>query len=193
LKQRFEKIGKMLGMKVQVVLNDGSQPIGRGVGPILEGIDILKVLKNEPDAPQDLRKKTIYLCGLILEMTGKAKKGEGEKMAESTLISGKAYKKFQEIIQAQGKSKIPFKVGKLTFDVPATRSGKITYINNKLISRYARLAGAPINPGAGLYIHHHVGETVKKGDTLFTLYAENKVRLDNTLEYVNIDEVYKIQ
>ncbi|MFA5829610.1 MAG: thymidine phosphorylase, partial [Candidatus Gracilibacteria bacterium] len=160
LKEKFEKIGAMLGMKVKVVLSDGSQPIGNGVGPVLEALDILKVLKMEPDAPQDLVTKTIWLCGVMLEMTGKAKEGKGAEMAREALVSGKAYKKMQEIIIAQGKNHTPLKVGKLTHDVVATKSGKITAINNKLISRYARLAGAPINVGAGLFIHKKISDTV---------------------------------
>lgn len=193
LKERFEKIGAMLGMKVKVVLTDGNQPIGNGVGPILEAIDVLKVLKNEKDAPQDLVKKTIYLCGLILEMTGKARAGEGPKMAQECLASGKAYKKFMEIIAAQGKSKIPFKVGKLIYDVVAKKSGTVRYINNKLISRYARLAGAPVNPGAGVFIYKKIGDTVKKGEALFRIYAENNERLKNTLEFVEVNQVYNIK
>ncbi|MFA6343420.1 MAG: thymidine phosphorylase family protein [Candidatus Gracilibacteria bacterium] len=193
LKEKFEKIGAMLGMKVKVVLSDGSQPIGNGVGPVLEALDILKVLKMEPDAPQDLVTKTIWLCGVMLEMTGKAKEGKGAEMAREALVSGKAYKKMQEIIIAQGKNHTPLKVGKLTHDVVATKSGKITAINNKLISRYARLAGAPINVGAGLFIHKKISDTVKKGDALFTLYAENKERLANTLEYVDANAVYTIK
>jgi len=192
LKHKFEKIGKLLGMKVQVVLTDGSQPIGNGVGPILEAMDVLKVLKNAADAPQDLRKKTIYLCGLMLEMTGKAKESEGEKMADEALKSGKAYHKMIEIINAQGKSKIPFKIAKLSYEVKAKKSGRVNAINNKFISRYARLAGAPINPGAGVFIHKKIGDKVKKGDKLFTIYAENAVRLKNTLEYVDAAACYKI-
>lgn len=193
LKQRFEKIGKMLGMKVQVVFTDGKQPIGRGVGPILEAIDIMKVLKNEPDAPQDLVEKTVWLSGLILEMVGKAAKGKGAAMARETLVNGKAYKKMLEIIEAQGKNKNPLTPGKLTYDVKAPKAGTIHYINNKLISRYARMAGAPVNPGAGMVIQKFIGDQVKKGDVLFTLYAENKDRLANTVEYVDVNAIYHIK
>ena len=193
LKKKFEKIGAMLGMKVKVVFTDGSQPIGNGVGPVLEALDVLKVLKNAPDAPQDLVKKTIWMCGVMLEMVGKATKGRGEQMAREAITSGRAYKKFQEMIDAQGRNKKPLKVGEITFEVKAPKSGKITSINNKLISRYARLAGAPVNAGAGLYVNKKIGDKVKKGDTLFTLYCESKARLNNTLEYVNPSEIYKIK
>lgn len=193
LKKRFEKIGAMLGMKLKVVLTDGSQPIGNGIGPILECIDCLKVLKNDPTAPKDLLKKSLFIAGTALELTGKAKKGQGEKMATEILKSGKAYKKMQEIIDAQGRTGIPLTPGKFTQDIKAKKSGRITYINNKMISHYARLAGAPLNLGAGMYIFKFKGDKVKKGDVLFRLYAENEIRLQNAVENVQIDECYKIK
>jgi thymidine phosphorylase len=193
LKKKFEKIGAMLGMKVRVVFTDGRQPIGNGVGPVLEAIDIIKVLKNAPDAPQDLLEKTVWLCGIMLEMVGKATAGQGEKMALEAITSGRAYKKFEEIIAAQGKNNHPLTPAKVTFDVKATKSGTVTAINNKLISRYARMAGAPMEPGAGMVIHKKIGDRVKKGEALFTLYSESKMRMNNTLEYVEADQVYKIK
>ena len=193
LKQRFEKIGKMLGMNVKVVLTDGSQPIGNGIGPILECIDCLKVLKNDPTAPKDLTKKAIFIAGEALELCGKAKKGQGEKMATELLQSGAAYKKLEQMITAQGRKKVVLEPGKFSKDLVAYKSGKITYINNKLISRYARMAGAPINPGAGMYIHKFVGDKVKKGDKLFTLYAQSGSRLSDTLEIIEMPKCYKIQ
>lgn len=193
LKKRFEKIASLLGMKIKVVMTDGKQPIGNGIGPILECIDCLKVLKNEADAPEDLREKSLFIAGEALELTGKAKKGQGYTMAKNILISGKAYKKMQEIINAQGRKKTALQPGKLTYDVKATRNGKITHINNKLISRYARMAGAPINLGAGVYIHKKINDMVKKGNILFTIYAENNARLTNTLEYLNPNECYIIE
>jgi thymidine phosphorylase len=192
LKKRFEKIGKMLGMKIKVVLTDGKQPIGNGIGPILECLDVMKVLKNDPAAPQDLRKKSLFIAGTALELTGKAKPGKGIKMAEEILKSGKAFKKLEEIITAQGRTKTPLTPGKFTADIKAKNNGTVTYINNKMISHYARLAGAPINAGAGLFIHKFIGDKVKKGEALFTLYCENNGRLENTVESVNIDDCYKI-
>lgn len=193
LKKKFETIGSMLGMKIKVIVTDGKQPIGNGVGPILEAIDVIKVLQNKPDAPQDLLKKTIMLCGVMLEFVGKAKQGEGEKMAMEAITSGKAYKKFQEIIKAQGPTHVPLKPGKITYQVKSYKAGKIYYINNKLISRYARLAGAPVNPNAGLFIHKKIGDVVKKGDVLFTLYSENNDRMKDTLDFLKIEDAYKMK
>lgn len=192
LKKRFEKIAKMLGMKIEVILTDGKQPIGNGIGPILECIDCLKVLRNDPTAPKDLRAKAIYIAGVALELAGKAAKGQGEKMAEELIKNGKAHQKLQQMIDAQGRKNIPLTPGEFTYDACAPRSGTVTYINNKLISRYARMAGAPVNMGAGMYVHKFIGDKVKKGDKLFTLYAENKIRLSNTIENLDLQATYKL-
>lgn len=193
LKKRFEKIAGMLGMKIKVLLTDGSQPIGRGIGPILECIDCLQVLKNDPKAPQDLREKAIFIAGEALELCGKAQKGKGAELAEELLVSGKAHKKLEEMIDAQGRKNIPLVPGKFTMKILAPKSGTITAINNKLISRYARMAGAPMNMGAGITMGKYIGDKVKKGDILFTLYAENEGRLNNALEYLHVEECFKIK
>ena len=87
--------------------------------------------------------------GKMLEMGRKT--WNGYKMAKEILESGKAYAKFIEIVNAQeGRELRPeqIAVGRYTFDVHATASGKIIYIDNSLISKTARLAGAPGDKGA---------------------------------------------
>ncbi len=180
LKKDFERLGKMLGMNVKVIATRGDAPIGRGIGPVLEAIDVMSVLENKPDAPKDLREKAIFMAGELLELCGKSKKGTGETLAEKILSSGSALKKMNEIIDAQGRKKMP-KVGKLTHAVLAEKSGKITGVDNKLISHVARVAGAPKNPGAGVLITKNLNDMVKKGDILYTIYAENKQRLSNAI------------
>lgn len=181
LKKDFERLGRMLGMTVKVIATRGDSPIGRGIGPVLEAIDVMDVLANKPTAPQDLRKKAVFMAGELLELCGKSKKGAGAVLAEKLLNSGAAYKKMNDIIDAQGRKKMP-KVGKFTFNIVAKKSGKIVGIDNKLISHVARVAGAPKNPGAGVTIEKNLGDIVKKGDTLYTLYAENAGRLKNAIE-----------
>ncbi len=193
LKKRFETIAKKLGMKMKVLVTDGTQPIGDGIGPILECIDCLKVLKNDPTAPKDLRKKALMIAGEVMELTGKAKKGKGVKMAEELLTSGKAYAKFQEMIVAQGKKNTPLTPGKFTAPILSPKKGKVTAIDNKLISRYARMAGAPMNMGAGVVIHKKIGDLVTKGTPLFTVYTENKTVLKNTIDYIKIEDCYQIK
>lgn len=189
---KFKKIAKTLGMKLQYIITDGRQPIGNGIGPILEAIDVIKVLKNESDAPKDLRNKALLVAGEALELVQFAQKGSGFKMAERILVSGKAYKKFLEIITAQGRKKIKLIPGKHSIQVLATKKGTIKSINNTLISHYARMAGAPTHPAAGIYILKKIGDKVDKSSPLFTIYSQNKTRLQQTLENVDVNKCYQI-
>src|SRR5690606_7522873 len=62
LQDHMETVGNAVGLNVKVVVTDGTQPVGRGIGPTLEAIDILKVLKNEEDAPKDLTERALLLA-----------------------------------------------------------------------------------------------------------------------------------
>ncbi|PIN79630.1 thymidine phosphorylase, partial [Candidatus Woesearchaeota archaeon CG10_big_fil_rev_8_21_14_0_10_34_8] len=93
LKNKFEQLGKKLNMKIKVIITDGSQPIGNGIGPSLEARDVLWTLKNSSRGSTLLRDKSLLMAGGLLELTCKAKKGKGVSMARSILESGKAYEK----------------------------------------------------------------------------------------------------
>ena len=176
-------------MDVKVIITDGSQPIGYGVGPLLEAQDVMAVLKNDPKAPQDLRKKSLQLAGLLLEMTGKYK--DSFKVAKELLDSGKALKKMNQIINAQGKQK-PLKIAPFTSIITAPKTGRITAIDNEIIAKIARIAGAPDDKAAGLFIHKKVNEFVNKNDLLYTIYAESKFKLNLALEVVNENNGYSL-
>ena len=190
-KKMFKLVGKGLGMDVKVIVTDGSQPIGNGVGPLLEAEDVMMVLKNYPKAPQDLREKSLKLAGLLLEMTGKYAKGQGIIEARKILESGKALKKMQQIIAAQGKAEKVI-LGAYKFEVKSNSSGKVKSINNFTISKIARSAGAPGSKGSGVYLYKKVGDLVKKGELLFTIYSENKLKLDSAVIDVKKDNGYVV-
>jgi len=180
LKKRFEIIGKKLGFVIKVVITDGKQPIGNGIGPALEARDVLWVLKNDNNAPLDLKEKSIRLAGEMLELAKKVKKGFGYKLAKDLVESGMAYKKFVEIIKAQGGKEIEpekIKVGKFVHHVKAKKSGKISHIHGKIISKIAKIAGAPKDKEAGIYLNVHLGTKVKKGDILYTIYSSSKEKI----------------
>lgn len=189
LQQMFQLIGKKLNMHVKVIITDGSQPIGYGVGPLLEAEDVMAVLKNDPKAPQDLRKKALQMAGLLLEMTGKYK--DSFKVAKELLDSGKALKKMNQIINAQGRQK-PLKRASFTSIIIAPKTGRITAIDNEIIAKIARIAGAPDDKAAGLIIHKKVNEFVNKNDSLYTIYAESKFKLNLALEVVTENNGYSL-
>ncbi len=183
LKKSFEKYGKHFKLHLKAVLTKGSEPVGNGVGPFLELLDVIKVLNPSEKAPKDLRDRAVFLSGNLLEMTGKAKKGQGGKMAEKILKSGKAFEKFKEIISAQEGSLKTIKLAKFKKDILAETTGKIKSIHNKKISLLARIAGCPADKASGLYIHLHVNNKFKKGDKILTVYAESKPRLKEAIKY----------
>jgi len=195
LKSKFEELGAALGMKFKVIRTNGDQPIGNGLGPALEARDILWVLKNDDRGPKDLRDKSIMMSGLMLEMAGKAKAGQGAKMAQEILDSGKAFEKMVQIIKLQGgKNFDPDKIkpGKFSMEFKARSAGKITEIYNPLVTKVARLAGAPRNKHAGVYIHKHLKAVVKKGEVLFTIYSESERKLDEASKFALANHPFKI-
>ena len=181
LKKDFKSITKKIGIKTKVILTDGSQPIGNGIGPVLEAKDVLYVLKQDERRPLDLEEKSIKMAGILLRMGGKAKRWQGSEKAREILRSGQAYNKFVEIIKAQGGKELNpdlIKVGKFSFDLRAGKKGKIKELDNRAISKIARVAGAPEDKGAGIYLYKHIGDSIKKGEKIFTIYTHNQIKLD---------------
>ena len=185
LKKKFLSLGRKFNLKLDVVLTDGSQPIGNGVGPVLEMRDIISVLELNKEAPNDLREKSLMLAGKLLEMTNKAKKGQGKKLAKQILDSGEAYKKFKKIIEVQDGKIKPLKIGKHKYEIKAKNLGKIKHIDNKLINNLARKAGCPEDKAAGVYIYHKVNSSIKKSDKLLTVYATSKEKLKHAIKFYN--------
>ena len=174
LRKMFQLVGRRLGMDVKVIVTDGSPPIGRGIGQLLEAEDVMAVLRNDSLAPDDLRKKAVMMAGILLEMTGKYR--DGVKSAREILESGKAHQKMKEIIQAQGRSKHTA-LGQHRYALTSTVAGVVREIDNDIIAKVARIAGAPKDKGAGLYLHKTIHERVHQGDILYTIYAENAFKL----------------
>lgn len=178
LKREFKKIGKKLHMDIQVIITDGSQPIGNGIGPALEARDVLYVLRRDARRPLDLEKKALGMAARLLKIGGVK---DAKKRAYEILDSGFAYEKMKEIITAQGGNgsispdKIP--VGKYSYTFRAKKSGRLKDLNNTAIAKIARVAGAPKDKGAGIYLYKHERERVKRGEKIFTIYAQSRAKL----------------
>jgi AMP phosphorylase len=185
LKKKFEYLGRYFHKKLKCLITDGSQPIGNGIGPALELMDIIKILDQKQTGPKDLETKALLQAGTLLEMTGKAKKGKGTKLAEEILHSGKAYVKFKEIIKAQNGNLSRIKLGNFKEDIHSKKKGKVREIDNKLIGSLAKMTGCPMDKYAGIYLLKHVGDEVKKGEKIMTLYCESKHRLNEAVLFAH--------
>jgi thymidine phosphorylase len=142
------QVADAFGLRLRVLLSDGMQPVGRGIGPALEAHDVLAVLRNQPGAPADLRARALDVAAAVLELGGAAQPGDARRAAADCLASGRAWAQFQAICEAQGGLRIPG-VAAYRQAVPAPRSGIATAIDNRRLSRAAKLAGAPFSPLAG--------------------------------------------
>ncbi|MGQ0740999.1 MAG: thymidine phosphorylase family protein [Alphaproteobacteria bacterium] len=154
-------VAKAFGIRLKVIECEGSQPIGRGIGPALEARDVLRVLQRAPDAPRDLRDRAVALAGALLELGGAAPRGGGPSLAAKALDDGRAWTKFQRICEAQGGARVPPK-SKHRQPLLAKHSGKLNAIDNRKIARLAKLAGAPDAKAAGVELHVRLGESIDK-------------------------------
>lgn len=176
LKKRFEKIGRAIGLTLKVIITDGTQPIGNGIGPLYEANDVMAVLKNEKIAPKDLKEKSLKVAGQIFELAKISKLGEGYFKAKEILESNKAYEKFNDIINAQGKNTQEYKA-KYKINYSSNKVGKVIAINNKLISKLAFILGAPESKSAGIILKKKLGDIVDKNETLFEMYSNSELKL----------------
>jgi thymidine phosphorylase len=192
LKKLFEFVADRLGLTVEVLMTDGSQPIGRGVGPALEARDVRAVLERRPDAPRDLEEKAIALAGRLLEYDPAVRGGAGAARARELLHSGAAARKLDEIIDAQGPSPISGGAGSLVREITAASAGTIATIDCLQIARIARLAGAPTDPGAGIDLLRKAGDTVREGEPLYRLHGSDPSDFSFAMEAATGDSAYGI-
>ena len=179
---RMVETGRALDLKIDVVLTDGAQPVGRGVGPALEARDVLAVLRNEADAPADLRERSVMLAGRLLELAQAAPTNGGAALAQAALEDGRAWRKFQAIAEAQGGLRTPPQASERHVVVAET-AGIVSRFDNRRLARIAKLAGAPAAPAAGIDLHAKIGTVIEKGQPLYTVHAQSRGELHYALEY----------
>jgi len=185
LARDFIDLGDRLKMRVECAITYGGNPIGRAIGGGLEVREAM-VMMEKFEAPTSMMEKTIDIAGMMLEMGGVAAKNEGPKMATELVKSGKALKKFKEIIEVQGgnpnvtSDQVP--VGDKVATVLSPQDGYILDIFNKRLVAVCRTAGAPHDKGAGILLMRKKSDYVKKGDGLFTIYADKEWKLDAAIK-----------
>ncbi len=178
----FKAVGQRIGLRLELVTTQALGPIGYGIGPRLEALDVLSVLRCEPGAPADLREKSLMLAGRLLEVTGAEPAPGGYEAARRILDSGAALKRFDRIVAAQGRREMPPEAP-LRRNLAAEQSGRIEQIDCWEISRIAKRAGAPANASAGVKLYRSVGDTVMRGEPIFEIHAESNSQLQAALEY----------
>jgi thymidine phosphorylase len=182
LSGRLKEVASAFGLRTEVVLSDGNQPVGRGIGPALEARDVLAVLQGSPNAPADLRERACKLAGMLLELGGRAQVGAGMRLAEATLADGRAWTKFQRICEAQGGMRTPG-FAKHSRPLLSRREGLIERMDNRKLAKLAKLAGAPDSKAAGVEMHVRLGDARQTGEPLCTVHADTPGELEYALDY----------
>jgi AMP phosphorylase len=174
----FIELGRRLGIQVECASTFGEQPLGYAIGPALEAREALSALMGQEVG--DLKDKAASLAGILLEMVGVE---EGRDEALRIMTSGKAEKKLREIIEAQGGDpKVrpeDIEIGDRVSAIRSERDGRVLWINNENIADVARVAGAPKDKGAGVLLRKKMGDSVRSGDVIFEVYAENNSKLES--------------
>lgn len=183
-------IGRNAGRKMVAVISDMSQPLGQAVGNALEVEEAIQVLKG--GGPEDLRQLCLELAGEMIWIGGRAESfQEGKNIARKVLEDGSALEKFQEMVRHQGGDdriiEEPERMGSSRYsrDVFAERDGFIAEMAAQEIGRASQHLGAgrlrkedAIDFTAGIRMHVRIGNFVKEGDVLATLYGADSRRLE---------------
>ncbi|MFX0171459.1 MAG: AMP phosphorylase [Candidatus Hodarchaeota archaeon] len=176
----FAELGRRLGIRVESGITFGASPVGHVVGPSLEAKEALETLITPNEGPSSLVEKSCELSGILLEMAGKALRGQGRELAKQILNKGQALTKFREIIEAQGSDRdlkpddIP--VGEYTCEILAPSSGWVVHIDNSKIVEIARTAGCPKDKGAGI-LFLKKKDAVERGESIIRIYSSSESRL----------------
>jgi thymidine phosphorylase len=171
LSSLFTQVGAACGIQIRCLITDGSQPVGRGIGPVQEARDVLAVLQRDNNAPQDLRERALFLAAHLFSLAYQERYEQGLERATAILDEGKAWVQFQRILAAQGGMKA-LSDASYQHTEAAKTAGTLSAIDNRQLARLAKLAGAPATAAAGLRLHTRVGDKITVGQPLFTLYSD---------------------
>ena len=195
-------IGSAAGRETIAMITDMSQPLGNAVGNSLEVQEAIDVLSGR--GPADIRELSEQVAGAMIYLGGRVKTfEEGAYMARQALQSGAALEKFRTLITAQGGDAsvvndydlIP--ASRYKAELTCSRSGYVQEIDAQQIGIASQRAGAgratkedSIDPGAGILLSKKVGDKVRPGDVLATVFAGSRKKAEAAL--AEADLAYQI-
>lgn len=191
----ISRIMKMLGLRynreVETIITEMDIPLGNSIGNSLEILEVIRILKNEED--NYLVKLSKNLSSKMVQLVYNISSSEADIMVDDALLSGKAYKKFQEMIDSQGGDITKISVSNNLQDVYSTKNGWISDIDALQFGKLSlKLGGGRntkedvIDPTVGIVLKKEIGDKVNIGDVLCTLYLKedsNPITEDITSYY----------
>ena len=190
LAQTMVNLGKAVGRKTVAVITDMSQPLGRAIGNRLEILEALEILQGK--GRQDI---SHFICELAQIMLSLANVEKTIEEVRQHLENGKALKKFEEMILAQGGDLEdlyrPVKVDHVV-DIPAQEDGIIAELPAMEFGLFAMRLGAgravktdALDYETGIVFEKKVGESVKKGEIVAKVYANGKISPELVTDFQN--------
>lgn len=192
LKEKFQYLAGEFNMKVKVVVHRMDEPLGRGIGAVLETREAIRVLQQKENRPLDLEEKSLMLSSELLELClrdasdslrKKVEKNFGNSLnwVKEILRSGAAFSKMKEIIKAQGGNpnidSEDLKPGRHVAEIKSERSGIVKNINIKNVTLLARLLGAPEQKGAGIFLNKKLDEETAENEVIYTMHSQKMYNL----------------
>ena len=196
LAQMMVGIGRRLDKRVQALITDMNQPLGYAIGNALEIMEVSQTLQNA--GPADLTRLSLELAARMINL-GKITKTieEAREMAQAKLLDGSGYRKFKEVIAAQGGNPqvldrfelLPNATG--AQEITTARGGYISGIDAELIGQASAMIGAGrslkednIDHAVGVILEVKVGQKIEAGSILCRLYYTNDAHLEEAAELV---------
>jgi pyrimidine-nucleoside phosphorylase len=190
LAAELARVGELLGRRIECILTDMDQPLGRAVGNALEVREAIDTLRGE--GPEDLTELCLVLGAKMLVLGERAQDATSARaLLEASIRDGRAIEKFKAWVAAQGgdagvaDDPSLLGVGAQTREVVADREGWVEGFDAEGVGRAAMALGAgrartddAVDPGAGLLLAVKTGERVSRGDLLGTLYTSDAALLD---------------
>jgi len=196
LAQTMVGIGRRMDKKVQALITNMNQPLGFAIGNALEIMEASQTLQNA--GPADLTKLSLELAARMIFLGKKAESlEEARRIAEKHLVDGSAYKKFKQVVAAQGGN--PQALDKFELlpnatgmrEVASPRAGYVTSIDAEDIGIASNMIGAgrdkkedSIDPAVGIILEVKTGEKVDAGSVLCRLYYTKEDRVEEAADMV---------
>ncbi len=171
-------IGDAYKKNVRTIISDMNTPLSQAIGNSIEVIEAINVLHGKKCKLYDA---CIEIVANLLSMAKGIPLEEAIIYAEKSIESGNALKKFYEFVSRQGGRLGELEVAPIEVKVRSKKEGKVTEIDAHGASLLAAKIGTSkleledeIDYRVGIMLNVNVGDEVKYGDVLMTLYLKDK-------------------
>ena len=202
LAKKMVTIGNLAGKKTIAQLTSMEEPLGFAVGNNLEVKEAIDALHG--NGPEDLMTVCYTLAAHMISLGKNISCEAAVKEAKESVESGRAFDTFVKMVEMQGGdtsyilSPETFPVSPVQAELKAQNPGYLTYINTEGVGTAAGILGAgrnkkedDIDPCAGIILHKKLGQKVKTGESLATLYTSDKSLLDAGIRH--LETCYEIK